>query len=72
MSGNLSLLHLHLFPIVDTSVVVLNRTFLIANGKNPPLVPLKARDAGSSPTPGHLLGLDVPELDVIVGSSQSK
>ena len=72
MSGNLSLLHLHLFPIVDASVVVLDRTLLIADGENPALVPLKAGDACSSPTAGHLLGLDVPEFDIIVRGPQSQ
>ena len=72
MPCNFSLLHLHLFPVVNAGVVVLNRTFLIANGKNSPLVPFKARDASSGPAPGHLLGLDIPEFDVIVRSSQSK
>lgn len=69
---NFPFLHLHLLPIVDAGIVVLNGTFLIANSENSPLVPLKARDTSSTPTPGHLLGLDIPEFDVIVGSSQGK
>ena len=72
MPRDFSLLHLHLLPIVDASVVVLDRTFLIADGENPSLVPFKARDANSSPTSGHFLGLDIPEFDVIGGSPQGK
>ena len=72
MPRDLPLLHLHLLPIVDASIIVLDGTFFIANSENSTLVPFKAGDTGSSPTPGHLLGLDIPEFDVVGGGSQGK